>query len=91
MATSSGKIIIEGREAGEFDFEDVSVTNQLMFMTLNSPIFLVSAKDRRDPGRPRGSGAESRHLRPCAALAEGNRNAMTSSNPENESRHDGAA
>lgn len=37
-------VIVEGRAAGEFDFEDVSVTNQLMFMTLNSPIFWYRPK-----------------------------------------------
>ena len=33
------QVIVEGREAGGFDFNDVSITTQLMFMTLNSPIF----------------------------------------------------
>lgn len=28
-----------GREEGAFSFEDLSIANQLMFMTLNSPIF----------------------------------------------------
>ena len=31
--------IVKAREEGDFDFEDVGITNQLMFMTLNSPIF----------------------------------------------------
>lgn len=33
------QVIVEGREAGGFDFNDISITTQLMFMTLNSPIF----------------------------------------------------
>jgi len=33
------EVIVKGREDGDFDFENVSITNQLMFMTLNSPIF----------------------------------------------------
>lgn len=33
------EVIVRAREEGEFDFENVSITNQLMFMTLNSPIF----------------------------------------------------
>lgn len=31
--------ILKAREDGEFDFDNPSITNQLMFMTLNSPIF----------------------------------------------------
>ena len=31
--------IVQGRQEGDFDFEDLSITNQLMFVTLNSPIF----------------------------------------------------
>jgi len=33
------EVIVAARDEGDFDFEDVSITNQLMFMTLNSPIF----------------------------------------------------
>lgn len=33
------EVIEEARAAGDFRFDNVSVTNQLMFMTLNSPIF----------------------------------------------------
>jgi len=33
------EVIVEARAAGDFRFDNVSVTNQLMFMTLNSPIF----------------------------------------------------
>lgn len=33
------KVIAEARGDGDFDFQDLSITNQLMFMTLNSPIF----------------------------------------------------
>jgi AcrR family transcriptional regulator len=33
------EVILEGRDVGDFDFEDISITTQLMFMTLNSPIF----------------------------------------------------
>lgn len=33
------EVIVEAREEGDFDFDSVSVSNQLMFMTLNSPIF----------------------------------------------------
>lgn len=32
-------MIAEAREQGDFRFDDLSITNQLMFMTLNSPIF----------------------------------------------------
>ncbi|QDZ03104.1 TetR/AcrR family transcriptional regulator [Nitratireductor mangrovi] len=31
--------LLQGREEGVFEFGDMSITNQLMFMTLNSPIF----------------------------------------------------
>lgn len=34
-----------GREAGEFDFEDPSIAAQLMFMTLNSPIFWYKPRE----------------------------------------------
>jgi AcrR family transcriptional regulator len=33
------EIIVKAREEGDFDFDNISITNQLMFMTLNSPIF----------------------------------------------------
>lgn len=33
------EVMLAAREDGEFDFENLSITNQLMFMTLNSPIF----------------------------------------------------
>ena len=33
------EVMLEARERGDFDFENLSITNQLMFMTLNSPIF----------------------------------------------------
>jgi AcrR family transcriptional regulator len=33
------KIIERGRTEGDFRFHDLSISNQLMFMTLNSPIF----------------------------------------------------
>lgn len=33
------EVIVKAREEGDFDFGSVSITNQLMFMTLNSPIF----------------------------------------------------
>lgn len=33
------ELIVRAREEGDFDFDDVSIANQLMFMTLNSPIF----------------------------------------------------
>jgi len=36
--------LLQGREEGVFHFEDLSVTNQLMFMTLNSPIFWYSPR-----------------------------------------------
>ncbi len=32
-------VILKAREEGDFNFDNVSITNQLMFMTLNSPIF----------------------------------------------------
>ena len=37
-------IIAKGREEGIFCFEDLSVTNQVMFMALNSPIFWYSPR-----------------------------------------------
>ena len=33
------KVMLEARDDGDFRFDNLSVTNQLMFMTLNSPIF----------------------------------------------------
>ncbi len=33
------KVLLEGRDEGVFNFDDLSITNQLMFMALNSPIF----------------------------------------------------
>src|SRR5690606_12491096 len=33
------EVILKAREEGDFKFENLSVANQLMFMTLNSPIF----------------------------------------------------
>lgn len=36
--------LLQGREEGTFRFNDLSVTNQLMFMTLNSPIFWYSPR-----------------------------------------------
>lgn len=33
------EVIVKAREEGDFHFGNVSITNQLMFMTLNSPIF----------------------------------------------------
>lgn len=33
------QIIREAREEGDFSFDNLSIANQLMFMTLNSPIF----------------------------------------------------
>ncbi|MET0170627.1 MAG: TetR/AcrR family transcriptional regulator [Aliihoeflea sp.] len=38
------RLIAEGREEGQFHFPDLSVANQLMFMTLNSPIFWYSPR-----------------------------------------------
>lgn len=32
-------VVLEARDDGVFAFDDLSITNQLMFMTLNSPIF----------------------------------------------------
>lgn len=37
--------LLQGREEGVFKFDDLSVTNQLMFMTLNSPIFWYSPRN----------------------------------------------
>ncbi|WP_052958167.1 TetR/AcrR family transcriptional regulator [Aquamicrobium sp. LC103] len=37
-------VLRKGREEGDFDFENLSIANQLMFMTLNSPIFWYSAR-----------------------------------------------
>jgi AcrR family transcriptional regulator len=36
--------LLQGRDEGTFRFDDLSVTNQLMFMTLNSPIFWYSPR-----------------------------------------------
>ncbi len=33
------QVILEARDQGDFSFDDLGVANQLMFMTLNSPIF----------------------------------------------------
>ncbi|HHZ09654.1 MAG TPA: TetR/AcrR family transcriptional regulator [Rhizobiales bacterium] len=33
------EVIAQGRREGVFDFEDLGIANQLMFMALNSPIF----------------------------------------------------
>lgn len=38
------EVIVEAREEGDFDFENSSITNHLMFMTLNSPIFWYSPR-----------------------------------------------
>lgn len=38
------RLILRGREEGDFVFADASVANQLMFMTLNSPIFWYSPR-----------------------------------------------
>ncbi len=37
-------LIAEGRETGHFQFANLSIANQLMFMTLNSPIFWYSPR-----------------------------------------------
>lgn len=42
-------IIAEARQQGDMHFENLSVANQLMFMTLNSPVFWYSAR----PGETR--------------------------------------
>lgn len=36
--------LLQGRDEGDFAFDDLSITNQLMFMTLNSPIFWYSPR-----------------------------------------------
>lgn len=36
--------LLQGREEGVFRFENLSITNQLMFMALNSPIFWYSPR-----------------------------------------------
>ncbi len=41
--------LLQGRDEGVFRFDDLSVTNQLMFMTLNSPIFWYTPR----PGETR--------------------------------------
>lgn len=41
--------LLQGRDEGVFDFDDLSITNQLMFMTLNSPIFWYTER----PGETR--------------------------------------
>lgn len=33
------EVMLAARDDGDFDFDNLSITNQLMFMTLNSPIF----------------------------------------------------
>ncbi|MGE3308254.1 MAG: TetR family transcriptional regulator [Rhizobiaceae bacterium] len=47
--------LLQGRDEGVFHFDDLSVTNQMMFMTLNSPIFWYSA-------RPNETRAETEKL-----------------------------
>lgn len=42
-------VMLEAREEGDMRFTDLSITNQLMFMTLNSPIFWYSPR----PGETR--------------------------------------
>ncbi len=37
--------VLQGRDEGVFRFDDLSVTNQLMFMSLNSAIFWYSPRD----------------------------------------------
>ena len=37
-------VIVAARAEGDFDFTDLSIANQLMFMTLNSPIFWYSPR-----------------------------------------------
>jgi AcrR family transcriptional regulator len=41
--------LLQGRDEGVFRFDNLSITNQLMFMTLNSPIFWYSPR----PGETR--------------------------------------
>lgn len=41
--------LLQGREEGIFKFDNLSITNQLMFMTLNSPIFWYTPR----PGETR--------------------------------------
>ncbi|MEX4008605.1 TetR/AcrR family transcriptional regulator [Neoaquamicrobium sediminum] len=36
--------LVEGRESGDFRFDDLSIANQLMFVVLNSPIFWYSPR-----------------------------------------------
>ncbi len=42
-------VLLQGREEGAFHFDNLSIANQLMFMTLNSPIFWYSPR----PGETR--------------------------------------
>ena len=67
--------IAQAREEGDFDFENLGIANETMFMTLNSPIFWYSPR----PGETeqdlenivrqvvtfalRGLGAKQGHLR----------------------------
>lgn len=37
-------VIQAAHEEGDFDFEDLSIANQMMFMTLNSPIFWYASR-----------------------------------------------
>jgi AcrR family transcriptional regulator len=39
------QLIVRAREEGDFEFDDVSIANQLMFMTLNSPIFWYKPRE----------------------------------------------
>lgn len=41
--------LLQGRDEGVFRFGDLSITNQLMFMTLNSPIFWYSPRPGETP------------------------------------------
>ena len=44
------EILAQGLEAGVFRFENVSIANQVMFTTLNSPIFWYSPRPKETGG-----------------------------------------
>lgn len=62
--------IAEARARGDFSFDNLSIANQLMFMTLNSPIFWYSPR----PGETRADIEElARQVVVCALRGLGGR------------------
>ncbi len=62
--------ISRGRAEGVFSFDDLGIANQLMFMTLNSPIFWYSPRPGETEARSRPDRASRSWSARCAAWAE---------------------